>query len=805
MAPGGENALPFLFALTLFVSASLLFLVQPMIAKMILPRLGGTPAVWTTCMVFFQAALLAGYAYAHGLTSKLDTRKQVVVHALLMLLPFLVLPISIQGWTPPRDSDPRPWLLALLAVSVGLPFFVLSATAPLLQKWFAGTGHPSAKDPYYLYAASNAGSMLALLSYPTLVEPNLHLAAGTWTSQVRLWSIGYGALVVLLGTCALAVWRAARATSAQGVKETDVWGPQTDPERFSDDRPSLGRQLHWVALAFVPSSLMLGVTTHITLDIAAIPLLWIIPLALYLLSFILVFARWPESVHRTLVLIMPLAVLVLVFVYVSATKLHILIWIAVLLITLFLVALVCHGELVRTRPSSRHLTQFYLLMSLGGVLGGVFNALLAPLLFSSVAEYPLVLICACLLLPPIKADNRGNGPGVLLIDVLLAGAIGLVTLGLVTFFLCPLPTEVPAGNGGSKLLAALVAGIGWLQQHGLDGMQWLADHVHVKLDQLAAIPMFGVPTLLCYALISRPLRFGLAVAAFVGGATLGSSLSTTELVYQKRSFFGVLRVKHHERDDSYELLHGTTLHGEQIRSLENPDEPLTYYHRTGPIGQVFTTFSGPRAKDNVALIGLGTGTLTIYGQPKQHLDVYDIDPAVVHIARDTGYFTYYRDSKAEKPIPIILGDARLRLEEAPDGKYGLIVVDAFSSDAIPIHLITREALELYFRKLTPDGILAVHVSNRHLDLEPVLGNLARDLGLQALMQYDKVSKEDEDLYPGKTSSDWVILARDRAHFGKLADDERWQPIKDDPVVGIWTDDYSNLLSVFTDLRWRKED
>jgi hypothetical protein len=796
--------LPFLFAATLFVSASLLFLVQPMIAKMILPRLGGTPAVWTTCMVFFQAALLAGYAYAHGLTAWLSTRKQVAVHALLILLPFLVLPLSIQGWTPPRDSDPRLWLLGLLAVSVGLPFFVLSATAPLLQKWFALTGHPSGKDPYYLYAASNAGSMLALLSYPVLVEPHLHLTAGRWSSQVGLWSIGYGTLVLLLGPCALVVWWASRTAAVGQAKTFDGWDPQTDPEHFVDDRPGLGRQLHWVALAFVPSSLMLGVTTHITLDIAAIPLLWIIPLALYLLSFILVFARWPESMHRAMTIVMPPLVLVLVFIYVSiSTKWQLYLWVPLLLITLFVVALVCHGELARTRPSSRHLTQFYLLMSVGGVAGGIFNAIVAPMMFSSVAEYPLVLICTCLLLPRLEGEDSAHRTRAAVLDVVCPALIVLLAFTLVFFFTGSIPNNEWGTGLVGNVISAVLGWLGWLQVHALSGFEWLADHLHLKIESLYDMVAFVPATLLCYLCVNRPLRFGLAVGALLGGATLGGYLANTDLIYRHRSFFGVLRVKHHQFDDSYELLNGTTLHGEQIRSLEDPDEPLTYYHKTGPIGQVFSEFSGSRAKKNIGLIGLGTGTLTIYGRKEQHLDIYDIDPAVVHIARDTGYFTYLRDCQAD--YQIILGDARLRLEEAPDGKYGLLVVDAFSSDAIPIHLITREALELYFRKLAPDGVLALHISNRHLDLDAVPGNLARQLKLQALIRYDRVSKEDQDIYPGKTSSDWVILARDRANFGKLADDKRWRPIKEDPVVGIWTDDYSNLLNVFSDLRWDKRD
>jgi hypothetical protein len=323
---------------------------------------------------------------------------------------------------------------------------------------------------------------------------------------------------------------------------------------------------------------------------------------------------------------------------------------------------------------------------------------------------------------------------------------------------------------------------------------WIRERLHFDLYRMTKPLVFGLITLLCYSYVMRPLRFGLAVAAFMlaGAYYEMPEPDQQQLLCQKRSFFGVLKVQYYPRDDAYTLTHGTTLHGEQIRKPGEKSVPLTYYHTSGPIGQVFAEFSGSRAKPNVALIGLGSGTLASYGEPGQHLTFYDIDPAVKAIATNDNYFTYLRDCRAQWDI--VLGDARLKLREADDRKYGIIVVDAFSSDAIPIHLITREALELYFRKLTEDGVLAVHISNRHLDLEPVLGNLAQDLGLFALREYD--SDADSRGVPGISNSDWVVLARRREDLGKLAEDERWNSVATDPKVGIWTDDYSNLLSVF---------
>src|SRR5262245_3792134 len=395
-----------LFALTLFLGATLLFAMQPMVGKMILPLLGGTPAVWSTCMVFFQAALLGGYAYAHASTAWLGARRQALLHLAVLALPVAVLPLGISpALVRGGQASPVLDVLLVLSLSVGLPFFVVSATAPLLQTWFAHTGHPAARDPYFLYAASNLGSMLALLAYPLLIEPRVHLRDGGWRSQTGLWSLGYLGLAVLVAACALTLWRLAPPRGAP----TASPGGQDEPAP-AGARDALGRmrRLRWVALAFVPSSLLLGATTYITTDIAAVPLLWVLPLALYLFSFILAFGRWPRGGQQIVEIAALPAVLLTIFLMVSGLQHRM--WSVVLwhLLVLFVVALACHGALALDRPSTRHLTEFYLLISVGGVLGGLFNALVAPLVFTTLVEYPLMMVLACVRLAPGRpAFSRG--------------------------------------------------------------------------------------------------------------------------------------------------------------------------------------------------------------------------------------------------------------------------------------------------------------------------------------------------------------------------------------------------------------
>ena len=846
-----NHALPWLFAGTLFLSATLLFLVEPMMGKITLPLLGGTPSVWNTCMVFFQAMLLAGYAYAHATSAWLRLREQLLVHMAFVIVPIIILVVFPLGVTedlnPWTEDNPIAWLFLHLLITVGPAFFILSANTPLLQKWFASTGHVRAKDPYFLYVASNLGSMLALLGYPTVVEPLLPVKKGL--SQCWLWTIGYGILIALVIGCAWVIGKAldrgetAEANSPESVAEEA-------PTSGASSRPGILTRLRWVALAFVPSSMMLGVTTYITLDIAAIPLLWVIPLALYLLSFILVFAKWPLRLHHAIILALPPLLLLLVFQIQGEIIPRIGLLIFLHLLVLFLVALVCHGELALGRPSPRYLTQFYLLLSVGGVLGGIFNALVAPALFVGVAEYQVALAFACLLLPAPEGEARLwitrwlparlAKLASLLADVALALLICFFSYKLFQFFILKQTNYAWVASFRDQLRTYYFVKAGKL--------------LGIRPIEVSRILVFGLPLLLCYALASRPLRFllgllgslgfsslrllartepllnylfvrrplllGLGVGAFMVNGFVWQYVSRQEFVLdQSRNFYGVLKVTRAPEAGLVQLrlTNGTTSHGVQwdVRAVyytplpifppgpvaldvlrmgnwaEVNREPLSYYHRTGPIGQVFAEFSGPKAKKDIGVIGLGTGTLASYGEPGQSFTFFEIDRAVVEIAGR--YFSYLRTCRAM--LGIVLGDARLQMKRAEDKQFQLLIVDAFNSDAIPVHLLTREALELYFQKLSDDGVLALHISNRYLSLEPVLGNLADDLHLAGLVEYDP----DFDRYPGKRASQWVILAKSRKDFGKLTEDLRWKTLQRRPEVGVWTDDYSNLLSVF---KWK---
>jgi len=732
------------FSLTMFVSAALLFLVEPMFAKMVLPLLGGTPAVWNTCMVFFQAVLLAGYAHAHASANLLSRRGQITLHVAVLLTPLVVLPVHIPtGWGPPSQHDPVFWLLMLLFVSVGLPFFALSANTPTLQKWFAQSGHPSATDPYFLYAASNAGSLLGLLSYPFLLEPTLRLA-----DQSRVWAWCYGLSLVLTGACAVALWGAPRTGlpwTAEDVQDEAV----SDRAGEGESRPTPGRRFRWVALAFVNSSLMLGVTTALTTDIPAIPFLWVLPLALYLLSFTLVFARKPILSRRWLIRRLPFLILASTIPMVSKATLPLLILVALDLVTLFAVAMVCHGELARTRPSTSHLTEFYLWISVGGVLGGIFNALVAPLVFTSVVEFPLVLVLAALLRPPV--DVVKDTPRARKLDFVLPLVLGLCASGVI--------------------LA--------LQAMGL------------KPGRTLNILVFGYSMVWCLSFGKRPVRFALGLAALLLASTAYTG-PFGHILRTERSFFGVYRVTDDD-DRKYRMLfHGGTIQGVQSLDPARRHEPLSYYTRTGPIGQVFAALTGDVAESEVAIVGLGVGSMACYFRPSQHFTVYEIDPAVKEIAENSRYFTFVRD--CAPLLRVVLGDARLSLREAPDHHYGLMILDAFSGDSIPMHLLTREAVRLYLDKLAPGGVLAFHISNLHLDLRPVLDNLARDAGLMCLFNND-VRISTADVKNGKFPSVWAVMAHSSGDLRQLSWDVRWKPLPHKQSGKVWTDDFSSIVSI----------
>jgi hypothetical protein len=775
------------YALTLFVSALLLFLVQPLIGKLIVPLLGGSPAVWNTCMVFFQAMLLAGYAYAHYSANWLGERRQAVVHLAVLLLPAVVLPLGIStSLVPTGGGNPVPGLLLLLLVSAGLPFFAVAATAPLLQRWFANTTHPAAKDPYFLYAASNAGSMLALIAYPIVIEPKLTLA-----HQRLAWSVGYGFLVLLLVVCAVLFWKSPAPLKGKEVPSADA-----------DESIAPRRALRWVALAFVPSSLMLGVTTYMTTDIAAIPLLWVLPLALYLLSFILVFSSLTAWVHRLAVLALPVLLLLLAFLMVSKIQTRMWTVILVHLVGLLTVATVCHGELAEDRPSPRHLTRFYLLMSLGGVLGGLFNALLAPLIFTSTAEYPLVLVLASFLIPRLRQSD-GPTRRARWLDFLLPAGIVLLCL---EFFGVRFGGHFPLANAVLGVVDRVSgAAPEETSRRIADMVTDLARGTGFSAYNLMVILCFAPPIMFVYVLVERPLRFGLGVAAVFLVGTLPAAFDNST-VYRDRSFFGVLTVKSgidpwsQDGDHpSHRLYHGNILHGKQYDD-ELRTEPITYYDRNGPIGQLFGVLPGQTSPRDVAVIGLGTGTMAAYARPGDHFTLYEIDRAVKALSFDQSrYFSYVTDAKrrgAEVEAPP-LGDARLSLErerrEGAGRKYDLIVVDAFSSDAIPVHLMTREALRVYRARLKADGVVVFHTSNRYLGLEPVVANVAAAEGMACLMMSDGAAAGAS---LGKVGSTWVAVANREEDFGTLVENPRWVRPPRDEQVGVWTDDYSNLLRVF---------
>ncbi len=746
-----------LWSATIFLSAFLLFLVQPMMAKMILPMLGGTPAVWNTCMLFYQTVLLAGYGYVHVLNCKVRTGWQVPVHLTVLATPLLLLPIGLpKGWVPPDQSNPIVWVLVLLTVAIGLPFFALSTTAPLLQRWFSWTTHPSSRDPYFLYAASNAGSMVALLGYPLVIEPWLPLRGQAWLVQTSLWSIGYGGLVVLIAGCAC-VLRRNRNVIREGAKP--VTGSLAGPP---GETVSPKEMLRWVALACVPSSMLLGSTTYLTLNVAAIPLLWVIPLALYLLSFIIVFGKWSAANHRIMVMALPILLLVMVFDSMPAAPLlpkEFRLFLP--LLGLGVVAMVCHGELARTRPPAEGLTLFYLLMSVGGALGGLFNALIAPVAFQDIVEYEIAMVGGALLLPQLE----------------LWGPLRWASR----------VREAIAGTGGvlhDVRWIVVVVGVtlltGWIS---------LSSH---SLPFVFDAALAGLPLALCYWGSGRPLTFGAAMGAVLISAHLIGGAFADSTLHQSRTFFGVLKVL--AEGDLHRLKHGTVNHGMQNMKPEMRRQSLSYFHPDGSYGQVFAAFSGPNAKKRIAVTGLGIAALANYCEAGQQVTYYEIDPEVTAIALNPGWFSYYRDSQGRGvDLKVVHGDARLKMEEAADASYDMIILDAFTSDAIPVHLLTKEALLMYLRKLAPGGLLVAHISNRYLGLEPVLGNLAEALHLVGLKQF---GVSDDSVY--KFAADIVLLAREKEAFGPLASDPRWTPLERSSSVGIWSDDFSNVVRI---IKW----
>ncbi len=713
------------FVAAICAGSFLLFLVQPMVARMALPRLGGAPSVWNSAMLVYQALLLAGYGYAHAI-GRLAPRTQATLHAALFLLAALALPIGLIGATPPEGISPALWVLWLIGGSIGPLFFVVAAQAPLLQRWFALT---SSRDPYPLYAASNLGSFLGLITYPLLIEPFMPLHA-----QSLLWSAGYALLFFLVAWCAIAL-------PGSGVTPAAV---------EKGERLSTGRMLHWLILSAVPSGLLLSTTLHLTTDIVAMPLLWVLPLGLYLLSFSVAFSanrRWTELLST----LAPLFLLIgAATAFIDATAFPLIVAIMILSV-LFTVAVALHGQLYDLRPEPGRLTLFYLIMSAGGMLGGLFCALVAPLVFDWTYEHPLLLIGAALLL--VRSPLFGWS------EELFEGRRGVVLTLLLAI------TGLLLSLLGEGLLVPT------LKSGGLKGACFL------------------VLVALCVVTVGRRLPFAIALCCLMLclGGWLRLQMTTTPGALM-RSYFGIYMVR--ERDDGFRLLvHGTTIHGMQNLKPGHETEPTSYY---APQSGVGLALAAAPADARIGVVGLGTGTLACYARPGQTWRFYEIDPVMVGIARDPGAFTFL--SRCLPQADIVVGDARLTLAKERPGSMDVLVIDAFSSDAIPMHLLTREAIASYARLLSPRGVLMIHISNRFLDLKPVLAAAAREEGLTARLRHYKPTPQDaKDHAHG--ASVWVALARDPAQLTRIAAGRPgdWQAIPPRPGFRAWTDDHGSIL------------
>lgn len=724
--PGTLRTAPWLYAVTLFLSAFLLFAVQPMFTKMVLPQLGGAPTVWSVAMVFFQAALLTGYAYAHLIVRRIPLGIGALVHLGVLAAAAATLPIAVaQGLGSPPTDGIALWLMGLLAASIGLPFAVLAASAPLLQGWFAASGHVQARNPYVLYAASNLGSFAALIAYPILVEPFLTLHA-----QARVWSGGFASIAVLIATAGLFVARRPNVFAAGEAAE----------------RVSARDRLFWAALAAAPAGLVIAVTSYIATDLASAPFLWVLPLALYLLTFVVMFRDRPWLHHATVARLVPFAVAPLAVGLLGGQRPFWLALVAVNLVAFVLLALLCHGELYRRRPTPARLTEFYLWTSLGGVLGGVFAALVAPHLFMLVYEYPILISAALLVLPNVFAGG---------------------------------PRRIVAESGPVVILALLA----FMARFAFG----------VQLPATAELPFQIVLVALVAVMLlqrERPARFiALVVLGFV---LTGLWQPGFNRVAALRSFFGVNQVVE-TTDGRYRLLyHGTTLHGvERIADsrADSAPEPLSYYYSGGPIWESVDAVRAARGGlGRVAVVGLGTGTLSCYKRSGEEWTFYEIDAAVVRIARDPRFFTFI--SACAPDLPVVVGDARLTLAASAQS-YDLIFLDAFSSDAIPVHLLTREALAGYLRRLRDGGAILMHISNRYMELANLVATVGAAEGLIAFIKEDQ--RPQASPFDFKTNAEVVALARRRGDLGDLPLRPGWHELRPEPSVSAWTDDYSNIL------------
>ncbi len=737
----GTRATRWLFVAAILTGSFLLFLVQPMVARMALPRLGGAPAVWNSAMLVYQALLLGGYAYAHWL-GRVPPRMQATIHIGVLIAAALWLPIGVSAMELPGDAEPAIWVPWLLIASIGPLFFAISAQAPLLQRWYSLASH--GRDPYALYAASNIGSFGGLIAYPLIVEPALALKGQSW-----LWTVGYVLVLALVAACAARLPR-----QAEGEPHVAHHTPA----------PPRSRVLHWIILAFVPSGLMLATTTFLTTDIVAVPMLWVLPLGLYLLSFSVAFrdnAVLPDILTRFAPVIILMFGATLIAGHQQLAYLNALIG----LLLLFTVSVTLHARMYALRPAPDRLTGFYLAMSFGGVLGGVFAGLLAPILFDWTYEYPLLVFAAGILSPQI--------------------------------FLLPVIRDFwrHGASGKTILVGALVALLVWI---GIANPGQLLGEMH---EQIA----FVLVAVLGLVAVGRRPAY---LAALAGGLILFGGYRSIQLSLtdaRTRSYFGVYTVTEYRNEN--QLAHGTTLHGIQLKGPQST-QPTTYYVPGSGVGQAMQALPelyGPAAR--VGVVGLGTGTLACYARPGQAWRFFEIDPAIVGLARDSGKFTFLRQCAPQTRISI--GDARVRLTESQTSSLDLLALDAFSSDTVPMHLLTRQAFATYGRVLAPNGLLLVHISNRFMALAPVVSAAARDGGWKAIrLSYEPAphfvatplpgggTKVDQVEPRAESASEWIALSHDPAVLQRLvARGGGWRPLRSWPEFQPWTDDYASVIPV----------
>ena len=699
---------------------------------MVLPLRGGSPAVWSLALVFFQGVLLLGYAYAHALVHRFPAKYAAPIHITVLVAALLSLPIAIPGgWDDVPSSGQGLWLIGLFAAAVGLPFFAVSSNAPLLQAWFSRTGHPHSADPYFLYGASNCGSFAALLLYPFVIEPLLPLGA-----QTSFWGAVYALLIVMIGGCGYIAWRFGMAAPVETAETAAA-------------APTLADRAIWTGLAVVPSGLLVGVTAYITTDLVAAPFLWVVPLALFLLTFVIAFQQKPWLSHKLMLGLHSLIIAPLCIVLFAPA-----VWTWLMpahLAAFFISTMVCHGELVRRRPPARYLTEFYLLMSFGGVLGGLFASLIAPQIFSRVFEYPILMLAAFACRSDVWAALRG-------------------------------PARIQAWS--FVLVPVALGGIGWLA--GETGPA-----IWMGLIALAGLAI----------LAGKPLaQSGLLAAGLILVISLGVNQNAIERI---RSFFGVNTV-FAMKDGRYHLLaHGTTNHGVQGwsdasgKSLTAAPVTLSYFYAGGPYDTAVKLLrSGHGKLDKVAVVGLGAGALACYAAPGENWRFFEIDPEVIRIAQDPKLFTFL--SACAPGSSVVLGDGRLTVKKEAAASFDLIILDAFSSDSVPAHLMTVEAMQMYFSKLKPGGALIFNISNRFMDLRSVVHSVAAANGATAYFNRLKDGVWTPDLANYEVAPLIGVVAKSESDLGAIPADPRWRKLGADRLVTPWTDDYANFIGAM----WR---